>query len=132
MERKAIMKARNLFIACSSVVATVIASTSFAWGALSCDYSYGDAGDSPASCRRYSDNAVLGTGTVDIITNRPRVTRLGQGRDLTVYGFDENYDYIDDCYAQTILNVTDVTVIGNACEEDVFYFSINGKDIYTP
>src|SRR5688572_4573073 len=125
------MKTAHLFIACSSVLAMAIASTSLAWAALSCDGA-GVAGDPPVFCLRKGDNVQLGYGNLNV-SGVPTVTRVGEGRDLTVFGFNEDGDYIPNCYAQTLVGVTLPTVhaSSSACAEEVRSFTILGKDIFT-
>jgi hypothetical protein len=122
------MKPQHLLITCAGIVVAAVASSSFALAALSCDEE-GEPGDT-LQCRRYSDNAILGQGQVN--NNVPVVWWQGQGRDLTVFGFDSDGDYIDGCYAQVIKNVTSNPDYGPGCSEEVFTFTLLGKDIYTP
>jgi hypothetical protein len=126
------MKAQHLLLTCASIVAAV-ASSSFAWAALSCD----DAADVDENgqsdltpCRRYSDNQVLGSGQV--IGDIPNVRWDNDGRDLTVFGFNSQGDYIDGCFAQVIKDVTERREFGPICSQTVASFTILGKDIFTP
>lgn len=125
------MKARNLFIACTSIVVSGMASPDFAWAAFSCTTGEEliEAGTPSVPCNRKSDGRQLGYGSVN--DNVLTVSRVGLGRDLTIFGYDDGGDYIEGCYAQTLVGATDPTVFFDDCSEDVGYFSIVGKDMST-
>jgi hypothetical protein len=127
-QRKEHMKAPNLIITCAGILVAAVASSGFALAALSCDDG-GEPGDT-IECRRYSDNVSLGQGQVN--DNVPAVWWFGQGRDLTVFGFNSDGIYIDGCYAQVIRNVTSNPDYGPGCSQEVHTFTILGKDINTP
>jgi len=125
------MKAQHILFTCTSIMLAAVASSSIAWAALSCDTA-GDVsaqGDSEIlDCLRYSDDRRLGQGSFN--NNIPTVRWEGQGRDLTVFGFNAQGAYIDGCYAQTIKNVTANPAFGPqlGCAQDVRSMTLLGKD----